>query len=807
MGNKKQLTLDDVNVEDIEVMSTPEEVDALRSQFESSIPEDEYHPKSVQQQLMEPIEAFGMGAGQGATLSFGDEILGGVAAGGESLLKGQAGQMMLQDPKALKEFLETYEAVRDQARGAYKKRADEYPAPAMLGEFAGGMYLPGMGSLSTGKKVVQGADALADAAKAAKMAPKLTGMKAVGNVIADTAKGGTKGALTGGVYGSLYGAGASEADVARKGEYEKLLQDIEDYGKTGAILGAGLGATVSGVKSGVSNLTKMADDNEMLPQLLQDVREAYRREKSGQKIVGKGALNTLEVEIEKVAKEMEDELAKQRSAGGKMQKQALSDADKAGIKFNIRQLLEKYRQDAMKLPDLSDAEKAEKAQILRMLDEVIEGQKVSKEVQLTKPSYGEGKTFPSGEDEAIAKLKKLVGAHNVDNELGVPGQQAETKLRQKHALKELTSEEQNTVPFRNPETAPTTAGIEGQRIIGPEGDQMAALINQIDPGDIKMITDPKTKEQFAVLFDKQGKVIRKVPVNQNKIGYSVPSYTPPTTKTVTERVGGSADEVSPTKLQEIGNSFRSLGYHGSDPVQGKEAVKITSELNDDLRNMVTGDLSEDAQKLVTGSMGDNAQKVKDANKIIHAAADAEEILFPALKGASEAERLKINMSLSKTIRDLDKPGGADARRIVRAALERIKETNPQVSEKMAEKMLDKATAYDLARQISRESPSKVVGWTGQIAVGTGALAGRASHSGKPLRAVKALIRGSTPYTLREMRDELAMREDTPQDLLSKLDAAERATSDKERQAMMFDIMQVPAYRQLLGASNYDDDEG
>lgn len=139
-------------------------------------------------------EALLMGAIDGATLKYGDEIAGGLSnpKGGIKALLGYGSQ----DPD-----VQAYQSTRDKARKAIEKPISEHPVAGTIGGIAGGLFGPG------------------------KFLAPLKGAKAIAGAAG---------------LGGVMGLGGSEAELANK-----------ELGR--AALDTGLGAGIGGATQGVAN--------------------------------------------------------------------------------------------------------------------------------------------------------------------------------------------------------------------------------------------------------------------------------------------------------------------------------------------------------------------------------------------------------------------------------------------------------------------------------------------------------------------------------------------------------------------------
>ncbi len=100
-------------------------------------------PAAPQRQPYTELESVGMGAAQGASLGFADEIAGGLGAAKEVAF----------GPTKLSQLVDRYKELRDQKRGQFEAARQDNPASFTGGEIGGsvaGALIPGMGWMRAG---------------------------------------------------------------------------------------------------------------------------------------------------------------------------------------------------------------------------------------------------------------------------------------------------------------------------------------------------------------------------------------------------------------------------------------------------------------------------------------------------------------------------------------------------------------------------------------------------------------------------------------------------------------------------------
>jgi hypothetical protein len=155
------------------------------------------------------LDAFGRGAGQGASLGFGDEMAGfgaWLAGGGKDEIPRAAGRGV----DAPASDVTSYEAARDAERQANALARKEHGGAYLAGELVGGTA-PAVALGAGASKFIPAITRLAPAARAGIEGAALGGVTGAGTSEADDAAGVTRDALHGAEVGGLAGAGLSMA--------------------------------------------------------------------------------------------------------------------------------------------------------------------------------------------------------------------------------------------------------------------------------------------------------------------------------------------------------------------------------------------------------------------------------------------------------------------------------------------------------------------------------------------------------------------------------------------------------------------
>ena len=202
--------------------------------------------------------------GQGATLNFGDELLGALKAGTDVA----TGKGNLED------ILDLYRQHQKEEEAKYEALKAANPNLALAGELAGGFLLPG-GMIAKG--AAKGATAL--------------------ETILAAAKGGAK-------IGALAGAGSSKADL---GNIEELGKDVLTGTAGGAVLGGAITAAGQGITKGIPAI--IAKGEQADTPIVRNLAAAARKGFEGKKLLSDTALKEIEKESQEAASSLETQMA------------------------------------------------------------------------------------------------------------------------------------------------------------------------------------------------------------------------------------------------------------------------------------------------------------------------------------------------------------------------------------------------------------------------------------------------------------------------------------------------------------------
>lgn len=713
--------------------------------WRSTIQNDPSLTPASDDSALETAGDFTRGAAQSASFGFADELAGAAEASAE----------VLSPDKQLADFLDLYKKHRDESRDLYKQAQERSPTAYFSGELAGGL-VPGFGAAKAG----------------------IAGGKTLGQIV-------RKGIGTGALAGGAYGAGMSEADLTQipqegMAPVGQLAGDVATSTAVGGALGGLIPTVTSGIPAAVKSMAGKSG-------FVKDVGEAAKRGFAGEDLVGQEARRATERSVDELAEQLDVQLKGEINRGRGLKEEARALAEEQGLTGDIGTILQKYRAEVEAMPARLTREKAEKKEFLNLIDEILEGPEVQKTRII--PGTTEvipGQTIQSGEEAAMEAIREKLAKLNVRKQLGEPEKAAEAKLRQQFGKSELTSEavEDPLVPFTKPTKEMTTAGTEGLTTTAPTGGPMAQMIQDIKPGEIKQVTDPQTGKRFMAFLDEATGKPTLQPIEE--IAGQTPvkfRTTPEKVETFSVREGGTS-KAGAEELESIIDTLKQTSNLGEESFKTKGISRAATELTKDLKGLQRGE-----------QFGEAGQMAQKADEIMAAGLKARELLFPSIKGLTEQEQAVMQKRLSETIRKLEQDTGAaaSARFVVEKALEDLQQINPKMTEIMKQRILDRASAYDIAKKIGAESAIQ-----GRLlSTVQGAALGGANIAGSAARDMHSFIKGATPELLQDVIGKLTAKGSVPRDLIEKLNAAVSSDS-KRRNAILFTVMQNPDYRDMLG---------
>jgi uncharacterized protein with von Willebrand factor type A (vWA) domain len=362
-------------------------------------------------------EAGLIGLQQGGTVGTSDELAGAIQAG-LNLLPGspveQAKELQAQGftgdigPTSV---LDQYRQARDEERKRIESAREQHPGTMFAGELAGGLL--------TAAAMPTGFPTSVGKIPSALVNPELMAM------------------------GAAAGLGTSKADLT-KGEVGEAAMDT-GAGMLGAQLVGGIAipSAVATAKT-VGRGTKAVGEKIKNTQAVQDLLDAYRASKAGQKISGQ--TDKLTQKINKSAEDLYGAL--QEAAGKATSKRTSALKANEAKSVNLKDTLRQIRSEAEVMPARNDAEKQAKKTILSLLDENFSKQSADKLTpeQANDVIQAIKKYSPMGDkaiqDSDFANLA-LKAARQSEEELGkaVPIQQLNKDISSNLAMSEALAKE------------------------------------------------------------------------------------------------------------------------------------------------------------------------------------------------------------------------------------------------------------------------------------------------------------------------------------------------------------------------------
>lgn len=329
------------------------------------------------------LAAFGRGASQGLTFGLADELYGlgstGDVSGAASALK----RYVSGEERTPEEGLSEYEKARDEARASLKESEEAYPLTTIGGNIAGGLApilaSGGLGLLGRGAGAAAGASEAMTAAKAAAEAQKLKGLAGVLSRAGESA-------TVGAGYGMAAGVGTGE---------KNLSHDVMHGGLMGGVLGGGLsvaGSAIGGAAKGIASLKPV-----------KNLIEGFKLGKAGESV---GEVEQAQAGW-KFVNETLDNLYKESKDAGDMYQKIKAETDQVPI-ANRQEFIGKILDGVEKLPD-DPVTGPTKDKLKKLLEYYSKGKATTKEVSetITDDSKIQGLLNKVKEKNAAQELDKL----------------------------------------------------------------------------------------------------------------------------------------------------------------------------------------------------------------------------------------------------------------------------------------------------------------------------------------------------------------------------------------------------------------
>lgn len=719
-----------------------------------------------------PMEAFAKKGAHSASLGFLDELTG-VIGGGAEYLAQEAGMFQptkeevaaTMSPEMRDRLGDRFEAVevpkqspadiykkyRDMQRKSIKQAETDQPGASFAGDIAGGIMIPGMG-------VAKGA------AKG-------------GSLMAKMARGG----LAAAPVSAAVGAGISEADTAQG--------VLEDAGKTAA-LGMGLGAAfpaVGALGSGAKALKEKAGKS--------DLARIYKAYAAGEDLSG-GVIENFR-KLKTLGGEVTSELSDRSGKAGKELNDVLRKASETSDPIEVSSLLKdaKLRLQNMSKDPNPEVETSAK-KVINVIDNILEGKEVTK---LAPAKSAPEQALKKQED--VLKAYKKLQERRARTMMQDPEAIATGKLARKKAGIEAASE--RPLEFGDVEDFMSSDGIPALRQQRPESGYLAQIMDDpnLTPIDIK--TDSESGLKY-------------LSYRNNTTGKVESAFLPDDTSIYSKlrptkiREGGK-QALTPEELIEAKRSFSEMTPIVDPSMSrkvGREAINITKGLDELLPPDAKAKSKEISDLMgVYGQMtGRNPMDVLDAAEKGKVREGLGSLLIEASPEIKTKTRLE---DILKGFADPTRPDRAvkGLREIAPDLAARLETEAPDIAEKIRLGIsLDPKELGTISPDLRGQLAAQFGGGIGIIRKGA-AMAGSGTKSiTDRVTQVQKELTELSPEGLNNVVNRLyttgSATAKSLGDTLSK--AVEK--DKRGRQAVMFSIMQNPAYRELLQELNIDSEE-
>lgn len=767
-------------------------------------------PNDLSAQASAGIES----VGRGATLGFGDEAAGVTGAIGETLARGLGGADIPAPAgdDSLSRLQNLYAEYRDSARRREEKQKEAFPATTFAGEMAGGFALPG-GSLTKG---IQGMS---------------KGLQA------------TRLAAVSGLAGGLASAGMTKANPID--QTAEFMGDVGMGTAGGTVLGGAMLPVASALGSGVNKMTKVIKEVPAIAGAL----EQFRRGLKGEKLVGTEAAQNVGTEMAQFGMDAFKKLiGTSKDPGevlrsGKLREEILKNAKASGQEIPIEkvdEIINDLREKLLNIKDLSPAAGREAAQ----LQEILATSKEGKEVQRLKKEALPLKENLIEQKEHLLR-DKLVREKGIDPE-DISSEFVKTddpnivvgRVMQKTKGIDPVNEMEQLVSVQRAKLKVDDGDLRYDFVPGDDPNLTVARVHQkIKPVD----TNEEMKQLLSLQRSKKQATEN---VRPDDFSYEVtPSENPkemvgriyqiardgegnPTGRKVLQQRIFSPEEVEGTEKviqqkifdkRNMSTSMKSLAQKDFQTSelgpQFKESMETVREGGRDLTNP-----SEvDTLRQGISSFAKMGDKPAQSREVLGAASEATTKLSQALQesvpeyatattkfGAAKDAVKALGIDESRTPQEardkiisyLNQLYKEDATGII--AKERLKDfrkelatANPELERSMGPTFEELSRKYELVRETTKPGFLLLGGMTPR---GAGYALGNVT--GRFLKAVGEL----PPEGFQQIASKLTSKGTSASVGLAKV-LEQAATKDlRGRNALMFSIMQNPAYRKMLEES-------
>lgn len=701
-----------------------------------------------QEQQLSQLEAAGTGLARGGTLGLSDELAG-LLGGGSEYLSRQTGGMDIP-AEAIAKNLSPEVLAKIKAQGG---KIEGIPAEKKSYSDLYKEYRDLQRARQTAAK---------EQYPKTEFASEMAGGFALpaGETTSFIGKGANLGqqivrsALAGAATGGLVGGGESEAELMKPNpDIGMLGEDI----KQGAKYGAALGGAFPVLAKGAQKLSRAIKNTDAYQNLL----ESYRRGKMGQLLNGPEARKQATAELVDTLKSIQPQMKQLGNDLNTNIENILKDAEEKGITINVADDLNGVKQKLQSIvetsPDPTDITEAK--QLMDIIDNQLQGKEVTRLVPAE-----------TGAQKAMTQMQQKRAGIQAKLQAGEPTNVAEQKILTRQAKEQAQT--LGTPPeFTPPEQVMTEANkpaMVSQKLTEEGTQNIADIIQNPDLTDIQLVKDPESNLSFLQFHDKNtGKVYQKI-VPENEIT----KY-----KKVIERVNPKP-EVSPTEIRKLRQTFQKYTPFGSKPMTGEgatQALDITNKLGETVETQIPG--------------------VQQANQAYADFMNALDSLGISRNDKAAAVIKNLGPKIDKIAKDT--AAGNLHGAIMDEFIGELQKADPNLAGQLSAKLKDVATRMDLAYE--RMAPALVAGKSGTtLRTGlAGAPIAVGNIAGRTMKAAGETVRDITPEFAQKIAAKLSQRGDQSSSRLAAELRKVPYLRKRARQAILFNIMQNPQYRELI----------
>lgn len=632
MGSKKTLTIDDIDHDDIEVVSTPDNIE-----FNAPVASQ----ADIQKIIEDPVKALAVGLTQGATLGFGDEMAAGVDA-------------QFND--------KPYEQIRDDIRSRQSKLEEEHPVASMLGQGIGGLAVP-VGPL---------------ARMAQPIAEGVTGIPALSQALINLGLKSAQGATD----ASLYTLGRTNKDVMHG---DIPTDEITTNMKIGAGVPLTLGALGNLGQLAIKGAKKIPGTNEMV--------ESFNEGRKGYQVFNKDKteLRTM-LRMKQMAEQVSDKIGEE----GEKLPAMLNKATEQGKNVNLNYIDEALNSidELASKRSTPEQQRKELFKLRDQLLDFRQGREIETTIPSSTQVIPGDKNI-SGEEETLRQLQNKAALLRAADEAGQPEAMAKNKLAERQAKSNILDENvtgkiDNPILHTEGRIDPSTdIGALQAFDIKTMKPKDIQLIKNASPGEIQSI-DIEGKKVMGMMLPNgkfYGKTVLEVPINRegSVIGPEAEStnvkFKTTPEQTIMQRQGGG-ETASPKDVYDFRKQLRNVMYV-------KEGVEYpeTKQLINDLMNKS----DEELETIVPGfknQMGNVAT--------LKSALESASLVAAGKTKSQQVEGMgkKLFREAAKTTGE--GAGAAEAKFDMRQFFKSLKQVDPEMASEIEPKFTEQVKRYGLS---------------------------------------------------------------------------------------------------------------